>query len=199
MKPANTRALRSRYWLLTSLLALLIVVPAGYPQSTYHLSFEEYTDGTTPPFVRAAASTPSFPSGAAVGSNPSIPAYEGQKYLGGLGIIYISAPNSEPIAQYTVHYYIPGPRSSAFGTGIGLDSLSQRDPPNNTWLPVSRTVLSPGGELFISASDPFEGNPINYALDAIDLVTIPEPSTLTLLALGSGILALPLVVRRRRG
>lgn len=175
-------------WLVSITRRLIIVaalcMTSLSAQETIQVGFEEFPIGATPPFVQPnghnafsrVANQPSFTLGA-------VP-YEGSNYLLNSKSILLASPNSEPIISFSLRFFMPGPPnepSAAFGAGNTRGNPAEM----GTWQLIKGTFSTPVAQ-FVLFAVYNEGETVSaaFGIDAVQLVTIPEPCFGLILGLG---------------
>ncbi len=98
---------------------------------------------------------------------------------------YLSSPDGEPIKQFSLYLYLPSVYAQqpvSFGVGQTAGDPKQA----GRWQLLSGTLDQPASGLHIYGF--IEGPEIrsaHFSIDSVKLTTIPEPSTIALLTLGS--------------
>ena len=156
-------------------------------QGTIQIGFEEFSVGVKPPFVSLNTTTISGATVADASTFPATPPFEGQNYLLGHGSIFLASPDGQPIQSYTMRLFLRDAPNLIFGVQGRIDEPLQFD----TWQTIQGSFLSPvqrvGITGFYSIGETFG---YDYAIDAVELTTIPEPQTFWLLTLGLGAILL---------
>src|SRR3954468_25025565 len=151
----------SLYLLVCFFVSVLSFLPVVSGQGTLQFGFEEYQVKNTPSFVTGLGSVEDSTS-----SLPflRIPAYEGQKFLVGTGIISIQSPNSEPIKSFTVHLFLPRTSMPPWYASVGNVLV----PPDavGSWQTIEGAYDSPVQSLTISGFYGPEFIRGDYAIDA---------------------------------
>src|SRR5207244_2877680 len=93
----------------------------------------------------------------------------------------LESPDGQLIQSFSLHVFLPKP----FPGDVFFKVADQRFAPLGTWQTVEGTFGSPVRNFQILARDS-EAHPQHFAIDSIELVTVPEPRTLWLL-IGVGV------------
>ena len=146
------------------------------------IGFEEYPVGTTPPFVQPVA--PQFPATVQDSSTSVVicPPFDGQKFLVGVGTIFIKSPDGQPIQSFDLHFFVDPKPSSGWVIQFSNSQFATSN--GGKWETVHRTLDTPVQTLQISAVWGIENNRGAFAIDDLQLTTIPEPNTVALFSLG---------------
>lgn len=183
---------------LAGIFALLFCFSVAIRGQGALIGFEEYTPGSLPAFIR-----PPPQSYAAVEASltqqlpaPVLP-YEGSRLLHVAGETWIYAPDLQPILQYSLHLYAgAGLRNSprldftVAGAPGRLDDLG-------TWAKYEGMFSAPQDYIVIRGFYGFtETFNMPYGIDNVLMVTIPEPTIVSLLF--GGIYLLFTLRRKRR-
>jgi hypothetical protein len=163
-----------------SLLCLLHCAASAWAQGTIQFGFEEYSIGSTPPFVTQLV--PSLTTkGVFDSSTVTIPSFEGQRFFFTSGLMRLTSPDRLPIQSFAMHVFvIPPPPSVNLFFSVSGERVQQF----GSWQTVQGTFSSPIPNLEITAVDSLNQYFGSYAIDAIELTTVPEPQTFWLLTLG---------------
>ena len=175
------RALRS----FASVVCLLNCSSAVWAQGTI-VGFEEFSVGTTPPFVTAIPPR-SAPTVKDSLSSSFLP-YEGQKFLVGTGSYLIQSPDGAMIQSLNMHVFLPNVGPDA--TYVLIDNGLQPMHGAPDWQTIQLTLASPVQTLRLGAFYGFETLPTTFAIDDIEFTTVPEPQTFWLLTIGVGAILL---------
>src|SRR5689334_9531251 len=117
MKISRSHDALERLFLRAAILWLVSFFTMTFAQGTIQFGFEEFPEGSTPPFVSSGFRGGAQVSGALAGT-PFQP-FEGQKFLLGNGEIRLASPDGQPIQSFTLH---------AFSTGANLSRLQVGGP-----------------------------------------------------------------------
>lgn len=176
---------------------LLCIVPNGLSQGTVRFDFEGLPLGSQPPYIRDGYNFQTSPRVSENGAEAwiKVPTHDGQQFAVSTGVIRISSPTAEPIREFSLDLYITPPP-----LGYTLDFRVQDHPWTiqefNSWHTLRGTFDTPVDEIWISGfSYITERFPVAYGIDAVELVTVPEPGTSVLLLVGGLVAAL---LRQRR-
>lgn len=169
----------------------------SFGQGTFHLSFEEFPLLAVPPYATKLFELEQTPFVGDSSTWSSVAAYDGTKYLDAAGVILIGAPNQQPIASFSMRVYV-SQASSLFPPTFSVDArawsgVHLSSDHFGSWQTIDGTLPEAVPYLHISSLYYFDyefPSPLRFALDSIDLVTIPEPSILAICALTSGLLFL---------
>ncbi len=165
--------------LVAGLLGVVFSGTAG-AQGTIRLGFEDEPTGTQPSYVR-----PTFSRAVVTGTSVTgINAHEGERYLQVIGSAVLRSPNSEPIQSFSLRFYMPDtPGATRFLFGAG--NAPGRSEEVGTWQLLNGTFSTPVAEFALSGFIQLgETLPAIFGIDDVRLVTIPEPSTGTIIAMG---------------
>ncbi len=162
-------------------ILLFCSLPRALAQRTIQSGFENYAVDTRPPFVSLDFRTISHAAVADSSTIPSIPAFEGQRFLGAGGSIFLESPNGQAIEAYTLHLFIRDAPNLRFGIEGQRSAPLQFD----TWQTIQGSFDSPVQSFnisgFYSVGETFDQF---YAIDAVQFTTVPEPQTFWLITLG---------------
>jgi len=155
-------------------------------QGTIQFGFEEFSVGTTPPFVTAIP--PQVGPAIQDSLSSTFPPYEGQKFLVGTGTYFIQSPDGAMIQSLNMHVFLPkvGPEA----TFVLVNNTIRPMGGGSDWQTIQTTLSSPVQTLRLGAFYGFETLPTTFAIDAVEFTTVPEPQTFWLLTLGLGAILL---------
>lgn len=176
-------------------IALRGLLAFGWPiaaaQGTLTLGFEDYAIGQTPPFVRPDAPGEPTPRVADGSAGVTAKPYEGRQYLLASGAILLGAPTAQPISEFSFRVFVPPP---PLGSRLDFRVANQPVtlPPLGSWELVQGTLDPPANALRISSFyDNGEVFAFGFGVDAVQLVTVPEPTTAALILCGAAVLLAP--------
>jgi hypothetical protein len=194
--------------LLFLFFAFVEVSRSTFAQGTFATGFELYPDGTVPSFVTRAASFPSPPwpdAHVVTGSGfADVSAAEGAKSLHSeLTPILVRLPDGAPISAFRLVFLadqsllgasLDRPSAGVGGDIVGPGYFFQADLTRlGEWQEIKGTFPSPVSALRLWATaQAGGGEPVTayfpFSIDRLELFTIPEPATWSLLAMVAGAL-----------
>lgn len=153
---------------------------------TFRTGFEEHSVGDRPSFVRAGLFG-ALPQISTSSTAPSYPPFEGDKFLTTSGEIRIASPDGSLITGFSLWFFAPTP------VGRGGFSAGEYGPlPEDygKWSRAGGTFATPISELSVQylIFGPGQITTAQFAVDSLELLTIPEPSTALILAVFGSIL-----------
>ena len=166
-----------------TLACLGLIVNSGWAQGTIRFGFENEPLETMPPYVQAIQFY--IPPKVVYGfGRLDIPAFEGEKSLGAWGEFRLASPDGNLIESFSMQFYIQGPATRRLTFGAG--GISGRIDLADQWQTLSGQFETSVETISIFAFvDEGQILPAYFAIDAVELQTVPEPCTLALLGLGA--------------
>lgn len=162
----------------------LFTGPAGLAQGTIRFGFEEFEPGDVPFFVKPG-SLNGFAEVRSEGSAIFPSPYEGERFLAGFDTIELAAPNGEAIKEFSLRFYARESLAANPRFAFGAGNIQGRVQELGTWQELRGSFETPVASLTIYGwyqEGEFFG--AFYGVDAVQLVTVPEPQISWLLAAG---------------